>query len=87
MSPELVSPERHLCDSKCIPSTECLLNVQIYKWIDGWMKGKKKEEKKERKKKRGKEEIISYQEVLEEVITELPPCLIKQQILTIIILN
>lgn len=38
-------------------------------------------------KERGKEEITLYQEIVEGVIGKFPSCLIKQQILTIIITN
>lgn len=52
------------------------------KWLN---EGKKRKNEKKMKRKRGKEEITLYQEIVEGVIGEFPSCLIKQQILTIIL--
>lgn len=48
------------------------------KWLNE--KGKKKGRK---GRKRRREEVILYQDMVEEVTVELSPCLIKQQILTL----
>lgn len=42
-----MSPERHLCDSKCMPSTKCLQNVEMIKdkWLNEEVGAGRKEDK------------------------------------------